>query len=987
LSGKTAGMSRVVKVATWAGKARASAVFVHGLGGHAYDTWRRNGFNDSFWPIWLAEDTEGLTTFTVAYEAPPSNWLGTSMALQDRAVNLLESLLRASELRDGPVVFVCHSLGGLLVKQLLLDLDRQKGRRPEAGSLLERITGVAFLATPHTGSRQAGLLDRLRFLAWPSPMVRMLVANDPTLRAINLAYRELAQDRRDTLRHIVFYETWGTQAGVIVDEASADPGLPGLPPIPIDADHIRIAKPADRNSLVYARLRDFMSEHPPRSIRATGFTPCDLPPIRSGQPWNILPKLVRVALLLLVATISFKGVQALIVPPPPDVGMEQRIIEGVTAALTRQLLANSITPLPPGAEGRVLDAVAAAAKGASAGDPRLRQALDLLRAGRIAEAAALFEAIAAEKAARVRQDSQEVVERTARIRQDSQDAAGAYRNLGAIAGLGDPQQALDAYRRAVEFDPKDIESLLAIAWIEKLRDNHDEAEQRFRHILQLATGNGTEIYRCWARLGLGDVMRTRGNLTAATNEYGQAKAIAERRMRADPRSALWQLVLGASYMRAGSVLEAQANLTEALRSYRTGLAIVERLAKANPDVTEWQRDLSAGYNVVGGVLAAQGSLAEALRFYRAGLAIVERLVEEKPGNALWQHDLAVSHSRVGDVLKQQASLAEALRSYRNSLAITERLARADPSNASLQHALSASYVKVGEVLVAQGSPAEALRFYRAGLAIAERLARSDPGNAEWQRDLSVLHERVGDVLLEQGSLAEALHAYQNRLAIIERLARSDPSNASWQRHLSVSYNKVGDVLRHQASLAEALRSYRAGLAIAERLAQSDPSNTEWQRDMSASYERVGNVLVEQDSPVEALRFYRAGLAIVERLARSDSSNASWQRDVSVFHEKVGDVLVAQGSLAEALQSYRKSLVIAERLAKADPGNAGWQWDLALTYAKIAPIFLQTEEKAEALRVLTQGRAIMASLTRLSPDHATWQQALAWFDQHIAVLTK
>jgi hypothetical protein len=133
-------------------------------------------------------------------------------------------------------------LGGLIVKQILLDLNQQKGRRAEAAVLLECVREVVFLATPHTGSRQASLLDRLRFLAWPSPIARTLVANDPSLRAINVGYRGLAEERGNVLHHLIFYETRGTQAGVIVDEASADPGLPGRPPVPIDADHVSIAK-------------------------------------------------------------------------------------------------------------------------------------------------------------------------------------------------------------------------------------------------------------------------------------------------------------------------------------------------------------------------------------------------------------------------------------------------------------------------------------------------------------------------------------------------------------------------------------------------------------------------------------------------------------------------------------------------------------------------------------------------------------------------
>jgi hypothetical protein len=94
-------MSRLVKIAGWDGAPRASVIFVHGLGGHAYDTWRRAPDNDTFWPLWLAKDVQGISVYTLAYEAPPSNWLGTSMPLQDRAVNVLEILLSEPGLRTG----------------------------------------------------------------------------------------------------------------------------------------------------------------------------------------------------------------------------------------------------------------------------------------------------------------------------------------------------------------------------------------------------------------------------------------------------------------------------------------------------------------------------------------------------------------------------------------------------------------------------------------------------------------------------------------------------------------------------------------------------------------------------------------------------------------------------------------------------------------------------------------------------------------------
>jgi tetratricopeptide (TPR) repeat protein len=575
-------MSRIIKIAGWAGKPQASVIFVHGLGGHAYDTWRRAPNDGSFWPLWLAENVVGVTVYTLAYEAPPSNWLGTAMPLQDRAVNVLECLLGTPGLTEAPVIFVCHSLGGLIVKQILLDLNQQKGRRPEAAALLECVREVVFLATPHTGSRQASLLDRLRFLAWPSPIARTLVANDPSLRAINVGYRGLAEERGNVLRHLIFYETRGTQAGVIVDEASADPGLPGRPPIPIDADHVSIAKPADRSSVLYGRTRDRLWEILGRSGAKSGFEAYPLPDLKREQPWNIVPKLIRLTLLAITALIVFKGVQALIAPSVPQ-HLEQKVDE--TNDLIRQLIARSSAPTGLGAEKAIGEAVAAAATGAAEGDERLGRALDLLRQNKTSEATDLFRAVAADK--------------EARIRQDRADAAAAYRHLGAIAGLGDPKRALDAYAKALELDADDVESLYWVSWLRMERGNLSEAKNGFQRVLALATIDNQTSYNFWAKLGLGDVLVAQGNLPEALKAYQDGLAIAERLARADPGNAGWQRDLSVSYEKIGNVLVDQGNLPEALKAYQDGLAIRERLARADPGNAGWQRDLSVFYEKIG----------------------------------------------------------------------------------------------------------------------------------------------------------------------------------------------------------------------------------------------------------------------------------------------------------------------------------------------------------------------------------------------------
>ena len=52
-----------------------------------------------------------------------------------------------------------------------------------------------------------------------------------------------------------------------------------------------------------------------------------LPPIRSEQSLNIVPKLIRIAVIGLVLLIGYKGVQALIVPPPIDQQKIEKTVE------------------------------------------------------------------------------------------------------------------------------------------------------------------------------------------------------------------------------------------------------------------------------------------------------------------------------------------------------------------------------------------------------------------------------------------------------------------------------------------------------------------------------------------------------------------------------------------------------------------------------------------------------------------------------------
>ena len=490
-----------------------------------------------------------------------------------------------------------------------------------------------------------------------------------------------------------------------------------------------------------------------------------------------------------------------------------------TKSLVEKLLASrNLAPAAPGVEKAVETAVDAATRGAATGDSRLQRALEFLKAGNVNEAEPLFRAVADEKGARIDQDKKE--------------AAAAYRNLGAIAGLADPKRARDAYARALDFDGDDLESLYWHGYLNVLAGNLQTAERSLKRLLDLASTGLDQrgLYRAHFRLA--DVMRVRGKLSVALGHERKAFDIAYQNSAARAADMEWQRDLLASYINTGVVQGLQGNLADALKSYHEGLAIAERLAQSDPGNTGWQRNLSVLYNNIGRVQRAQGNLAGALKSYRDGLAIRERLVQSDPGNGGWQSDLSGSYNNVGDVQGAQGDLAGALKSYRDGLAIRERLVQSDPSNAGWQNDLSGSYNNIGRVQRAQGNLAGALKSYRDGLAIRERLVQSDPGNTGWQSDLSGSYNNVGDVQHAQGDLAGALKSCRDGLAIRERLAQSDPSNAGWQRDLSVLHANLATAFRETSENAKALGALHQGRFIMDRLTKLSPDNVIWKRDLA-----------------------------------------------------------------------------------------------------------------------------------------------------------
>ncbi len=76
----------------------------------------------------------------------------------DVLLNALADLQSRPGLQTRPLFAICHSVGGLLLKQALCIANEQSYRY---GSVLSSIAGIIFLGTPHTGVTDTSTMNRL----------------------------------------------------------------------------------------------------------------------------------------------------------------------------------------------------------------------------------------------------------------------------------------------------------------------------------------------------------------------------------------------------------------------------------------------------------------------------------------------------------------------------------------------------------------------------------------------------------------------------------------------------------------------------------------------------------------------------------------------------------------------------------------------------------------------------------------------------------
>ncbi|PKY00736.1 lipa and NB-ARC domain protein [Aspergillus campestris IBT 28561] len=243
-------------------------IFVHGLNprgrnDHPFETWTHP--NGTFWPRdFLPLDVPQARVFVYGYNSNITNPQSMSTASVKDHANTLLNLLdmeRSPQMntRLPKIIFIGHSLGGLVIKQALLNAQED----PKYGTIRRDTAGLVFFGTPHRGTKGVELgkiaAKVARFVSKghaSNDLLDCLEQNSLFTRQMSSRFSHQLEDYK-VISFVEGKEVMLGGAGpasishLVVDEESAVLGLPGNREtrLKLDADHSMMCKVSARGAM------------------------------------------------------------------------------------------------------------------------------------------------------------------------------------------------------------------------------------------------------------------------------------------------------------------------------------------------------------------------------------------------------------------------------------------------------------------------------------------------------------------------------------------------------------------------------------------------------------------------------------------------------------------------------------------------------------------------------------------------------------------
>ena len=963
-------------------------MFIHGLGGDAFKTWSNDKNHENSWPYWLGKEFQNIGMWSIGYAASPVKlprflspllkwWpnLGQSMSLPYRGKQLLDKL-QLNGVGQRPILFIGHSLGGLVTKQILRSSRDTVGDAPDRVRLkqvAQNTRGVMFLATPHWGADLASQLDSFREQLGTTINIADLRAHDAHLADLYDWYRNHAPDIG--IETVTYFEGRDLGNAVrIVNESSSHPGI-GANPIRLDEDHSSIAKPANKGDDVYLAACRFIRDHVLTQTRASAKPFAAPPSALTGAAQSRIPHQLppaaeqyfgRSAEKAKVIARLREGKNTAIVAPA-GLGKTALAAEAVRAVVGNVDAPLATSPYPDGVVfldlyevhgnlDRALHSLATALMG----EDFMANAQPHDRATSACRGKRILVIIEGGEEADGIGDHGKIADLFSALSPDNRRLL--------LTRLSTQSAVVDSVSLTEALNETDAAALLDL-----LTQGRVTAEVRTR-VLALLEGHPLAITWAGNLLARGDENPARLAADWATEKLpalsDPEKAtrtlewLFNRSVRGLDATSKQALAAAGLLARAPFPLEvivaalgnpaSEHSCRSALRTLvQRGLLQRSQLA-SEPDY--WQFTHVLGYRFardetgsdpkirlalaswletyVKEMLAQANSQSTESRVPRY-LEHIGALLRTDFDQTLW---LPLAQKMLYNICERLTELGQ-LGQVEVALAAVERwlnqISQTVRSPTAWLREKSMVFNKQGDVRQSQGDQAKALKVYQAAVNASKELVALDPSHAVWRYDLNMSFNNIGYVYRQLGDQARALENFEAAMEAIEVSGNGEPLEARWQRNLSISHINIGGVRLAQGDTVRALVDFQAAIDVATALAANDPSNVARQRDLSVCYTKVGEVHRARDDMAGALIAFQAAMDIDREMAANDVANTRAQHDLSISYGRFAQTLEQTSELSQALEYAEKSLEMCERLTVLDRSNATWQNDMEVNRAMVA----------------------------------------------------
>ncbi len=214
-------------------------IFVHGVTGDSRSSWTNEKTN-AYWPEMLEKDHEFDDANIYVFEYPTAP-TGRNATIHELADSMQQRLRSDNVLEHKRLIFLCHSMGGLITRQFLINYREQ---------MANKILFAYFYSTPTEGSPMA-MLWKLNDNPQFHDMYPMEVDN-----YLGMLYTQWVNSPlTNSVKSYCSYEIRKTYGLEIVSFRSAV-GLCNQRITSINANHIDIVKPQDNHSDAYIHFKN-----------------------------------------------------------------------------------------------------------------------------------------------------------------------------------------------------------------------------------------------------------------------------------------------------------------------------------------------------------------------------------------------------------------------------------------------------------------------------------------------------------------------------------------------------------------------------------------------------------------------------------------------------------------------------------------------------------------------------------------------------------